>query len=293
MDDAGLSPRIRARQITESDAGPVLDLLVSGFGPQRSRIFWQNVLQRLADRTVPETYPRYGYLLESDRRAVGVFLQIFSTVWSGATPKTRCNVSSVYVDPAFRVYAPFLEKQTFRYKNVTVLDLTPGPNRYAVIEARGYRRYSHGLFVALPALSGPPTVATVRVLKAPARPEVPFDEHDHGLLLDHAGFGCTSFWCVTPERAYPFVFRPRVLKGVVRAAHLVYCRDIEDFARFARPIGLFLARRLQLPVMIDANGPIPGLPGKFFPGKTPRYFRGPDQPRLGDLAYTELALFDF
>jgi hypothetical protein len=293
MDGAASSPRIRARQITEADTAAVSDLLGRGFGAQRSRKFWQYVLQRLAERTVPATYPRYGYLLESDRRPVGVFLQIFSTVWSGGTPKTRCNVSSVYVDPAFRMYAPFLELQTFRYKNVTVLDVTPGPTRCAVVEARGYTRYSNGIFVALPALSGPPAAAPVRVLKAPARPEGPFDEHDHALLLDHANFGCTSLWCVTPERAYPFVFRPCVLKGFLRAAHLVYCRDIGDFVRFARPIGLFLARRLQIPVMIDANAAIHGLPGRFFPGKMPRYFRGPDQPRLGDLAYTEIALFDF
>jgi hypothetical protein len=291
MGNAASSPRIKARQITEADAAAVSDLLGRGFGEQRSRKFWHFVLRRLAERTVPAKYPRYGYLLESDRRPVGVFLQIFSTVWSGGTPKTRCNVSSVYVDPAFRMYAPFLELQTFRCKNVTVLDVTPGPKRYAVVEARGYTRYSNGIFVALPALSGPRGVAPVRVLKAPARPDVPFDEHDHALLLDHADFGCTSFWCVTPEKAHPFVFRPCVLKGVLPAAHLVYCRDIDDFARFARPIGLFLARRLQFLVMIDANAPLDGLPGKFFPGKMPRYFRGPDQPRLGDLAYTEIALF--
>jgi hypothetical protein len=41
-------------------------------------------------------------------------------------------------------------------------------------------------------------------------------------------------------------------------------------------------------VLIDANGPIPGLIGRFFDGKMPM---GPDHPRLGDLAHTEAALF--
>jgi hypothetical protein len=291
MEDAASPRRIRARQITEADAAAVLGLLGRGFSAQRSCKFWQHVLQGLAGRTVPAKYPRYGYLLESDRRPVGVFLQIFSTVWSDGTPKIRCNVSSVYVDPAFTMYASFFELQTLKYKNVTLLDVTPGPNRYAVVEARGYTRYGNGIFVAVPTLSRQPAATPVRVLKAPARPDVPFDEHERDLLLDHVDFGCTSLWCVTPERAYPFVFRPCVLKGALRAAQLVYCRDIDDVARFAWPIGLFLARRLQLLVMIDANAPIRGLPGKYFPGKMPRYFRGPDQPRLGDLAYTEIALF--
>ncbi|HUC64667.1 MAG TPA: hypothetical protein VMA53_04510 [Stellaceae bacterium] len=291
MDGTASSPRIRARQITDADTAAVSELLERGFSARRSREFWQYVLQRLAGRTVPAPYPRYGYLLESDRRPVGVFLQIFSTVWSGGTPKTRCTVSSVYVDPTFRMYAPFLELQTFKYKDVTVLDATPGPSRYAVVEARGYTRYSNGIFVALPALSRAPAAVPVRVLQAPARPDVPFDEYDDGLLRDHADFGCISLWCVTPEKAYPFVLRPCVLKGALPAAHLVFCRDIGDFVGFARPIGRFLARRLQFTVLIDANARIDGLPGKFFPGKRPRYFRGPHQPRLGDLAYTDIALF--
>ena len=45
-------------------------------------------------------------------------------------------------------------------------------------------------------------------------------------------------------------------------------------------------------LLIDANGPIPGLAGKYFADKMPRFFRGPQRPRLGDLAYTEVAMFD-
>ena len=42
--------------------------------------------------------------------------------------------------------------------------------------------------------------------------------------------------------------------------------------------------------MLDANGPIPGLVGRFFRDKMPKYFKGQQQPRLGDLAYTEIAV---
>lgn len=288
---AATSPRIRARQINDTDIAEVVNLLSRGFGARRSRQFWQHVLKGLASRSVPAEYPRYGYILESDGKLIGVFLQIFSTVWSEGKAKTRCNVSSVYVDPAFGMYAPLFELQTFKYKNVTVLDVSAGPNRYAVVEARSYTRYSNGVFIAVPALSKPSDAAVVRLLEAPALPDTLVEEHERDLLLEHANFGCISLWCVTPEKAYPFVFRARVLKGVLRCVQLVYCRDIDDFVRFARPIGLFLGRQLQVFVMIDANGPIPGLLGRYFPGKMPRYFRGPDQPRLGDLAYTETALF--
>jgi len=52
-----------------------------------------------------------------------------------------------------------------------------------------------------------------------------------------------------------------------------------------------LVRRARPFLLIDANGPIPGLVGKYFDDRMPRYFRGPQQPRLGDLAYTEIAMF--
>jgi hypothetical protein len=120
---------------------------------------------------------------------------------------------------------------------------------------------------------------------------VPFEPHERDMLLEHAEFGCLSLWCITPEKAHPFIFRPRMLKGLLRCVQLVYCRDVDDFVQFARPIGVFLARWLQLLVMIDANAPIRGLAGRYFPAQMSRYYRGPDQVRLGDLACTEIALF--
>ena len=44
-------------------------------------------------------------------------------------------------------------------------------------------------------------------------------------------------------------------------------------------------------VVIDTNGRVPGLVGAYIDGLMPKYFKGPQRPRLGDLAYTEAALF--
>jgi len=44
-------------------------------------------------------------------------------------------------------------------------------------------------------------------------------------------------------------------------------------------------------VFLDSNGPIHGLIGAYF-DKRPKYFKGPEEPHLGDLAHTELAMFD-
>jgi hypothetical protein len=43
--------------------------------------------------------------------------------------------------------------------------------------------------------------------------------------------------------------------------------------------------------MIDANGRLSGLAGIYVKGVLPKYYKGPVPPSLGDLAYTETALF--
>jgi hypothetical protein len=44
-------------------------------------------------------------------------------------------------------------------------------------------------------------------------------------------------------------------------------------------------------MLIDSNGPISGLVGKYLKNYMPKYFKGPVAPHLGDLAYTEVAMF--
>jgi hypothetical protein len=286
-------PKIRCRRIGDADAERVVALFTRGFGPRRTRQFWERVIARLAARAAAADAPGYGYLLESEGAAVGAILQIFSTLRGGAQekPTTRCNVSSWYVDPAFRSYAPLLVSQALKQKGVTYLNISSIPHTRPIVEAQGYLRFSNGVFVALPCLSRAPAGLQARIIAADAQPQAPFDEHERELLRDHANYGCMSLWCETPARAYPFVFRARRIKGLISCAQRIYCRDVADFVRFARPLGAYLAWRGRPLVILDANGPIPGLVGKYFDQTMPKYFKGPAPPRLGDLAYTETALF--
>jgi hypothetical protein len=132
--------------------------------------------------------------------------------------------------------------------------------------------------------------AAIQIFDAHRQPDVAFEPFDQKVLSQHTAHGCISLWGATSERAYPFVFRPRFVRGYVPCAQLIYCSDVGDFVRFAGPIGRVLARRGKPFVIIDANAPIPGLFGWFSRGKMPKYFKGPRRPRLGDLAYTEHAV---
>lgn len=265
----------------------MIDLLAKGF-PRRSREYWRKALDRLANHPTPSEYPKYGYLLEADAHIAGVILLIF-TADNDRNECARCNVSSWYVDPPFRTYATFLALQALKFKNVTYLNISPATHVQTIIEAQGFSRYCDGQVVALPIFGTAPPNA--RVFSAKSSPAVPFQAFEHDLLLSHMRYGCISVWCTTPREAYPFVFARRLVKGFIPCAQLVYCHHIDDFVRFAKALGRYLMCRGLPFVIVDANGQIAGLPGAYVARASPKYFRGPHKPRLGDLSYTEAALF--
>jgi hypothetical protein len=277
---------IRCRQIGEADIAGVAALLGRGF-PSRTRRFWTDALDRLARREPPSGFPKYGYLLESSDGPVGALLLICSTIREGGRAATRCNLSSWYVEPAYRAYATLLVSQALGHKNATYTNVSAAAHTWPIIEAQGFSRYCDGIFVAVPMLKDLFGGEGVRVFDARRSPTASFDACEQDILQRHAEHGCISLWCETAAGAYPFVFRPRLVKRTIPCAQLIYCRDVGDFVRFAGPVGRYLARRGKPFVIIDSNGAIAGLLGSFRPGSMAKYFKGPQRPRLGDLAYTE------
>ena len=126
--------------------------------------------------------------MENDGTAVGAILQIFSTLRSGGAgadvTTTRCNVSSWYVDPAFRSYAPLLVSQALKRKGVTYLNVSSIPHTRPIVEAQGYLRFSNGVFVALPCLSRAPDVPAHVIAADAQAPQAPFEDYERDLLRD-------------------------------------------------------------------------------------------------------------
>jgi hypothetical protein len=284
------APKVRSRQINDSDVDGVADLLTRGFRV-RSRDYWQRALAKLGSHPTPAGLPRYGYLLESGGVPVGVILLIFSSIPANDAATTRCNVSSWYVEPEFRSHAGLLVSQAIKHRNVTYVNISPAMHTRPIVEAQGFARYTNGQFVAVPALSRARDDDRARVIGIDTVPDAPFESPELDLLSIHQDYGCLGLWCVTAERAHPFVFMPRRVKGIVPCVQLIYCREIGDFVRFARPIGRYLALRGRPLVIVDSNGPIAGLLGTYLDGKSPKYFKGPQRPTFGDLAYTEAVMF--
>lgn len=273
--------RIHSREIVNSDLDQVAWLFTKALG--FSKRYFSQILETMTHISTPIGFPKYGYVLISDDVIVGAILMIFTTIGSGAV---RCHVTTWVVDPAYRPYAALFFSKALRYKDVTYLNILANPRSLPFIKLQGFSICSNGQFGAIPVLTKGSGDGPVKLVLADAVSNANVDAGEQELLLNHVKYGCTSLWCLTQESAHPFVFQPR---GTFPGVQLIYCRDVEEFVRFARPIGLFLALRGSFYVVVNSNGRIPGLVGKYFPGVLPLYFKGPP-PHIGDLAYTQFAL---
>jgi hypothetical protein len=281
-------PRIRCRAIAIADSPAVIALLTRGF-PERTIDYWTHALRALAERDSLEGFPQFGYMIENDSTPVGVILMIFRHAEGDAI---RCNISSWYVDDAFRGFASLLIAAALRHKNVTYVNISPTPHTWPVIEAQGFRRYSSGQMLTFPALSFSAPSAAIESFDPSIHDDSLLASDEYKIMIDHVGRGCIGLVTRDGQAAQPFLFLPRhVLGNRIPVLQLVYCRDIFEFVRLAKPIGRWLLHRGHLMVLVDALERFPGMPGVFFKDRGPKYARGPSPPRLGDLSFCENVLF--
>jgi hypothetical protein len=257
-----IAQKIRCREISEADLDAVAELLTRGFAG-RSRDYWMQGLQRQAIREVPEGYPRFGYMLHNDGCPVGVLLLLYTSRRNGSVTTIQCNLSSWYVEPAFRNYAPLLTKIAQRHKEVTYLNISPATWTWPIIEAQGFVSYCSGLFFSIPALSGVTNGMTVETVAPEAQAIDGLPDAEVELLTRHARYGCLS----------------------------LVCRDITEYVACAGTIGRMLIRYGKLSVILDSNGSVPGVAGIYSSARGRKYFKGPHSPRLADLTDTELVLY--
>jgi hypothetical protein len=283
----------RFREIQESDVEAIADLLTRGF-VHRSRDYWRLGLRRQGARLLPPDAPRYGYLIEHEGKPVGCLLLIYSTRIIDGETTICCNNSSWYVDPEFRNYAALFASMTQKRKDVTYFNVTPAPPTWPILEAQGYKVYCRGLSFSLPVVSRNGRGMRVEAVTADTTTVAGLPDEELARLKRHAGYGCLSLVCHDEQQAVPFIFFPlRKRRGIIPlpALQLGFCREMADYVRCAGAIGRYLLWRGSPVVIADANGPIAGLAGIYSEARGRKYFKGPRQPRLGDLADTELAIY--
>ena len=288
-----LAVKPRFREIMESDLEAIGDLLTRGFA-RRSRQYWMRGLRHQGSRSLPQGAPRYGYLLEHQGTPVGCLLLIYSTKFIDGEAVTCCNVSSWYVDPEFRNYAALFASMTQKRKDATYFNVTPAHPTWPILEAQGFVAYCRGLFFSLPVLSRDDRGVRVEAITWDTPFIAGLSDQELAMLKRHSEYGCLSLVCRTAEEVLPFIFFSlRKRRGIIPlpAMQLGYCRSIADFVGCAGAIGRYLLWRGKPIVIVDANGAVPGLAGTYSEARGRKYFKGPHQPRLGDLADTELAIY--
>lgn len=283
--------RLGIREIVDAEVDPVISLLAIGF--RRQRHYWETALGRLRLRSSPPNMPRYGYVLEADGKPVGVILLISYLRHIGHRPELFTNLSGWYVEPRYRSHAIQLFKRALAHNQTTYLNLYPATHVRPIVEAFGFRRYSEGQVLALLALARNRWNTRVGVVEVDRFGDLDLEESERRLLEAQSSYGCITLCCTAEGETRPFVFVPRMIKGFIPCAQLAYCRKITDLADVAGTVGRYLLRHGRPFVLIDANGPIPGIPGKYFPGVAPKYYKGVTAPVLGDLTETEATIFGF
>ena len=283
-----MSPILRRRVIEETDLDAVAALLAAGFAAHPPA-WWQRRLERLRRRASPPGYPRYGRLLETNGRIVGALLTIHAEVPDAVgVPFVRCNLSSWYVEGAFAGHAPLLLGAALRDRSVTYINITPAAHTQPIIEAQGFRPFAEGSLATVPMLARRHERTRVRSFTAADGSSL----SDGRLVADHAAFGCVCLVVEAEDGAHPFVFSvPRRLRGFLPASHLLYCREVSAYVRFAGALGAALLRRGIVLALVDGVRRLPGVLGRSVNTRQKRYVVGPHPPRAGDLAYTELAIF--
>src|ERR1700733_12193891 len=202
-----LAVKPRVREILESDLEAIGDLLTGGF-VHRSRDYWMRGLQRQSARSLPAGAVRYGYLLENQGKPVGCLLLIYASKSIDGETATFCNVSSWYVDPAFRNYAALFASMTQKRKDVTYFNVTPAVPTWPILEAQGFVPYCRGLYFSFPVLSRNRRGMRVEAVTADTASVVGLPDDDLSMLKRHAGYGCVSLVCRTADDVVPFVFFP-------------------------------------------------------------------------------------
>ena len=147
--------------------------------------------------------------------------------------------------------------------------------------------------MAFLALAGNRRKVDGRILRIDSLDSPGLSKAEQELLATQRGYGCITVCYKLDQQVLPFIFVPRLIKGLIRCVQLVYCREVADLIDLAGTIGRYLLTLGYPLVLIDANGPIPSIPSIYFPDRSPKYYKGSTLPLLGDLTETEATIFGF
>jgi len=277
------------RQIGERDLPQVATLLTESF-PRRSRSYWETGLAKLGARPSLPGRPRYGYVIDDDGIR-GVLLAISSRHGKEGEEMTMTNISSWCVAPSHRgPAAATLYAHAASGSGVTYTNLSAAPHTLKIITRLGFQEWTAGQIVGIGRGTSPDFSGIVSVEDATSEG---LSAREVAVLRDHQELACLAFCVRIKDRVAPVIFLRRKVQGIIPCAQLIYCRHLRDFLDHSRAINVHLARMGYPLLILDANGPVQGVLGRYVPGKAAKYFKGTKPGLDVDHTYSEMVYFGF
>jgi len=274
---------MKIREITPNDLPDITNLLAEGF-PRKSFNYWHNALSRLTVRPKLGNLPKFGFTLELDNSLQGVILMITQEMCGDFF----CNLSSWYIRPKFRKYAPLLFQRSLRFKGVNYTDCSPAAHILPIIRKFGFQPYTAGTMMLDARAALRPGSAVEPLTQTSLNG---FEPELQENITRHLAYGCQGFLLSDRQVGRtPVLFRTTRLKRMVPAARFIL-GDPRHLITQASGLARVLLRR-GIPVMlIDWPEGVPHSDGRLLPQYGLRYYRGEAHPDVGDLRDTEIGIF--
>lgn len=282
--DSGERP-LKIVPIDNGNRVAAVALLTKGF-PEKSEAFWSRGVSLITNHHERHNLGAIGQLLLKGDDAAGVLLTIRSRLPD--TGRVVVNLSSWYVEPSSRWFAPRMLQMASSSEEETFTDVTPSPEACKLNERLGFHTVTDcTLFYPLPLKALGPASARLSPLAAMPPDALPGTIRE--MLEDHARLGCIVAVMQANGQHHPLVFLKTTTKRLP-SARLIYCEDRQLAQRHIAAISRYLLGQGRLAMTMAA------LEGERKAGGFARHKSAPIQvkgawnPRFINETYSELVL---
>jgi hypothetical protein len=273
------------REITDDDLEAVRELLVEGF-PFRSQSYWTKGLANLRSLPRVEGYPKYGYLVDADDAPQGVLLTITS---DRGAHGVRTHLSSWYVREGYRHFALLVFRHALELQNTTFINPSPTDDVVRVLNAFGFEPYTAGVVMLDLRMAMRRRSSRGAVQRLDFGDLAELSEPEGQIAEDHLRMGCDVLRLETDVRAGLLIHRRKWIRRSLPSSQVIL-GDPDLIIELARPMMRELASRGSLLALCDVDQSGKPALGRVF-RRGIRYFKGAEAPPVGDLSYSELAVF--
>jgi hypothetical protein len=273
------------REIRDDDLEAVRALLVEGF-PLRSDNYWAKGLANLASLPPVEGFPKYGYLVDADDAPQGLLLTITS---DRGAHGVRTHLSSWYVREGYRHFALLVLRHALDLQNTTFINPSPSDHVVRVLNAFGFEPYTAGVVMLDLRMAMRRRSSRGAVQRLGIGDLADLSEPEGQIAEDHLRMGCDVLRLETDVRAGLLIHRRKWIRRSLPCSQVILA-DPDLVLELARPVVRALASRGSLLALCDVDQTREPAIGRVFRRRI-RYFKGAEAPPVGDLSYSELAVF--